>query len=277
MTQPLFRYVITNARFLRTDVWPLMKVHPMTTTTLTAARRTPRTLFSLSNWTYWASALLLMVGLNGVAVLAQEGQEPKVDRWEAEISKFEEADRSRPPVPGGNLFVGSSSIRLWSVKDAFPEHSCVNRGFGGAQFPDLLRYFDRYIPQHQAAVIVLYCGDNDIGAKRTPLQVRDDYRTFVDRVHARAPETKIVWIPIKPSGKRWHLRDAIQEANALVSASQEGHPHEISIDIWPAMLGEDGLPRDELYAKDQLHLSPAGYAVWNRLVEPHLVQGMPKP
>lgn len=249
----------------------------MATTILTAARTAPRTLFSFASWTYRACAVLVAVGLTQGTVLAQEGQEPQVDRWEAEIRKFEEVDRSQPPAPGGNLFVGSSSIRLWPVKDAFPEHPCTNRGFGGSQFPDLLRHFDRYIPQHQAAVIVLYCGDNDIGAKRTPQQVRDDYRSFVDRVHTRAPETKIVWIPIKPSGKRWHLRDAIQEANALIAASQEGRPHEVSIDIWPAMLGDDGLPREELYAKDQLHLSPAGYALWNRLVEPHLVLGMPKP
>lgn len=203
---------------------------------------------------------------------AQETPPLKADRWEAEIQKFEAADKAQPPVPGGNLFVGSSSVRLWKLDESFPEHPCTNRGFGGSQLPDVLQYFDRYIPQQQPAVIVLYCGDNDIGAKRTPQQVRDDYRTFADRVHAHLPETKIVWIPIKPSGKRWELRDKVQKANALVKASQAGQPLEAAIDIWPAMLGDDGLPRPELFLKDQLHMSPEGYAVWNRLLEPHLVK-----
>lgn len=231
-------------------------------------------MFSVAQLTVRTFTILAAVGLVAVA---QEGPETKVDRWEAEIRKFEEADRAQPPMPGGNLFVGSSSIRLWSVGESFPGYRCTNRGFGGSQFPDLLRHFERYIPQHQAAVIVLYCGDNDIGAKRTPQQVCDDYRTFVERVHAQSPETKIVWIPIKPSGKRWHLREAIQEANALIAAAQQGRANEVSLDIWPAMLGDDGLPRGELYAKDQLHLSPEGYAVWNRLLKPHLSQNLPQP
>lgn len=201
---------------------------------------------------------------------AQDAPDEKVDRWESAIQKFEAEDKAQPPTPGGNLFVGSSSIRLWNLEESFPGLACTNRGFGGSQFPDLLRHFERYIPQQQAAVIVLYCGDNDIGSMRTPEQVVADYREFVTRVHRTAPQTKIVWVPIKPSGKRWHLRETIQAANALVKASQEGKPLETQIDIWPAMLGEAGLPKPELYAKDQLHLSPAGYAIWNELLRPHL-------
>jgi lysophospholipase L1-like esterase len=31
--------------------------------------------------------------------------------------------------------------------------------------------------------------------------------------------------------------------------------------VAPLLLGKDGKPREELYAKDRLHLSPAGYEV----------------
>ena len=36
------------------------------------------------------------------------------------------------------------------------------------------------------------------------------------------------------------------------------------------MLGPDGQPRPELYQQDGLHLTPAGYELWTRLVEPYL-------
>ena len=35
--------------------------------------------------------------------------------WEFEIQEFEQADREQPPPPGGVLFVGSSSIGLWTT------------------------------------------------------------------------------------------------------------------------------------------------------------------
>lgn len=196
----------------------------------------------------------------------------KADRWEAAMTAFETSDRMQPPVPGGNVFVGSSSIRLWPVAESFPGLPCLNRGFGGSQLPDVLKYVDRIVTTYQPAVVVLYCGDNDIGQKRTPEQIRDDYRTFVTKVHAAAPQAKIVWIAIKPSPKRWELREQAQQANQLVRESQAGHDLESYVDVWTPMLAADGLPQPELYVKDQLHMTPAGYAIWNRLVEPHLVK-----
>lgn len=41
-------------------------------------------------------------------------------RYEAEIQKYEEQDKQQFPPKGAELFVGSSSIRLWkSLKDDF--------------------------------------------------------------------------------------------------------------------------------------------------------------
>jgi lysophospholipase L1-like esterase len=36
------------------------------------------------------------------------------------------------------------------------------------------------------------------------------------------------------------------------------------------MLGDDGKPRPELFLKDGLHMTEAGYAVWTKLILPHL-------
>ena len=43
------------------------------------------------------------------------------DRWEKDIAAFEAADLASPPPKGEILFVGSSTIRLWDLKAAFPD------------------------------------------------------------------------------------------------------------------------------------------------------------
>jgi len=58
-------------------------------------------------------------------------------RWSEEISQLTQGDRTNPPAPGGIVFVGSSSIRLWStLKQDFPGLNVINRGFGGSQLED---------------------------------------------------------------------------------------------------------------------------------------------
>jgi lysophospholipase L1-like esterase len=192
-------------------------------------------------------------------------------KWEKAIAAFEQQDRQSPPPSGANLFVGSSSARLWKLDEAFPGVPCLNRGFGGSQLADVMTYVDRIVIPYRPRVIVLYAGDNDVAQGRTPEQVRDSYRTFVARVQASLPETKIVWVSIKPSPKRWSLREVAQAANALVRKEIAAGKNQVEVDVWQPMLGDDGQPRTELYVQDQLHLSPAGYAIWNEKVRGQLL------
>lgn len=195
------------------------------------------------------------------------------NKWDAEIAKFEKQDAEMSPEKGQNLFVGSSSVRMWKLKESFPEHACLNRGFGGSQLKDVVHYVDRIVLPYEPRVIVLYAGDNDIGAKRTAEEVHADYRTFVKRVREKLPQTKIVWVSIKPSQKRWAMRETAMAANKLIQQDIAAGHGDVYVDVWTSMLGDDGQPRAELYLADQLHLTPAGYALWNKLVLPHLASG----
>jgi lysophospholipase L1-like esterase len=38
------------------------------------------------------------------------------------------------------------------------------------------------------------------------------------------------------------------------------------------LLNEQGEPNPDYYVADQLHLSPAAYAVWNKALAPHLAR-----
>src|SRR5262249_11601340 len=138
------------------------------------------------------------------------------DRWEPAIRKFEEQDQKAPPSQGANVFVGSSSIVLWKLADSFPDRVCVNRGFGGSQLTHSVRYADRIVTPSKPRVVVLYAGDNDLAAGKSPETIRDDYKQFAAKVRAKLPETKIVFIAIKPSVLRWGLAEKIRTANRLI-------------------------------------------------------------
>lgn len=192
------------------------------------------------------------------------------NRWEANIRKFEEMDRRSPPKPGGILFVGSSSIVRWDLKKFFPDLPVLNRGFGGSQLADVVYFADRIVLPYKPKIIVLYAGDNDLAAGKTPEQVAADYAAFVQKVHAALPDGRIIYITIKPSLARWRLIDKIRQANRLIWERSAQDDRLVVVDIQEAMLGPDGLPRKELFHKDGLHLSEAGYKIWSALVGPYL-------
>lgn len=194
-----------------------------------------------------------------------------VDRSEAEIKRFEDSDRATPPAPGGIVFVGSSSIRMWkSLESDFPGLPVLNRGFGGSTFPEANHYLSRIVLPYHPRTIVVYEGDNDLTFGWGPRQVADDYRTFVRMVRDSLPTAKIVFISLKPSPSRWKLVDEQREANRLVRAIVARDTLQSFVDVFTPMLGANGRPTPQLFIADSLHMTPAGYAIWRKQVAPHI-------
>lgn len=187
-------------------------------------------------------------------------------RWEPEVAAIEKRLTASPPPKGAVAFAGSSSVRLWDLAKSFPGRAAVNVGFGGSEIRDTTHFAGRILVPVAPRAIVLYAGDNDIANGRTPEQVRDDVRDFVAVVREKLPKTKVYFIPVKPSPKRWALFDKQTKANALVKAVCAGDDRLGYVDVVPPMLGADGRPIADLFVADGLHLSPKGYAVWTNLV-----------
>ena len=62
------------------------------------------------------------------------------------------------------LFVGSSSIRKWEdVQRLFPGETVINRGFGGSELTDAIRYANDIIIPYHPRQIIIYSGENDLG------------------------------------------------------------------------------------------------------------------
>ena len=118
--------------------------------------------------------------------------------------------------------------------------------------------------------MVFYAGDNDVAFGKTPDRVAADFRTLTRGVHARLPNTRILFLAIKPSIARWELVGPMREANRQIQAYCASDGRLLYIDVHTPMIGPDGLPRPDLLHTDGLHLSAAGYALWTRLVAAHL-------
>src|SRR5690348_16017744 len=200
------------------------------------------------------------------------------DRFESEIRAFEDSDRVIPPRPGGVVFVGSSSIRLWPDLHAdFPGINVIQRGFGGSRLDEVVNYAPRIVLPYKPSLIVLYAGDNDLAEGRTPEQILSDYKAFVAIVRTALPETRIAYIAIKPSGDRWALVDKMRTANSLVRNYVAGDPKLTYVDVFTPMLGAEGKPREELFREDRLHMNARGYAIWRDLLSPIVTAAAAQP
>jgi lysophospholipase L1-like esterase len=188
-------------------------------------------------------------------------------RWEKEIAAFEASDRTNPPPKGAVLFVGSSSIRLWkNLPTDFPDLKVVQRGFGGSHISDLTHFADRIVIPYQPSKIVIYEGDNDIGAGRNANQVYDDFRALVKKLRAALPKAKIYYLAIKPSPSRWHLSPQSSQANQLIRRYARSHQNVEYIDVWTPILGPNRQPDPALFERDNLHLNRKGYERWISVV-----------
>ncbi len=216
---------------------------------------------------------LLGVFLTLLHFTAQGQVPPPLDHapWEKEVAQIEAQHQTSPPAPGGIVFAGSSSIRLWDLPHSFPGLTLSNCGFGGSLIEDSTFFAPRLILPLRPRLIVFYAGDNDAAAHHAPSRIAQDFTAFASAIHQHLPTCRILYLPIKPSPARQLLLPEQRQANALIAAYCASQPSTLRyLDVASPLLGPSDTLRPELYQKDGLHLSPAGYAIWNHLLRPLL-------
>lgn len=194
--------------------------------------------------------------------------------WEPEIAGYEREDRRSPPPAGAVVFVGSSSIRMWSTLacDMAPL-VVLNRGFGGAQMDAVLHFAPRIVLRYRPRAVVLCAGENDLEAHRgkSPERVLDDVRRFADLLADACPHARLYLLAIKPSPARAAVWPVVRRCNGMLRAFALEDPRRSWIDVATPTFDEAGRRRAELFLDDGLHLSPAGYAMWTSVLRPRLV------
>lgn len=194
--------------------------------------------------------------------------------YESDIQKFEAQDRQSPPQPRPILFVGSSSFTYWTdLQATFPDKQPIlNRAFGGSTLVDLLNHYPRLIPKYRPRQVVLYCGENDIATNNSsPDEVYQRFVQLFTQLRRDLPEVPFVYVSMKPSPSRWHLREAYRQGNERIRQYLRRQRKTRFVDVWPIML-DPGTQRPipALFKADSLHLNEQGYLRWAKALGPVL-------
>lgn len=214
-------------------------------------------------------ACLLLLGTGDVAA----ARPPPPQAWRHDIARLVADDSAHPPPRHAVVFVGSSSIRMWTtLASDFPGVPTINRGFGGSAIADSTFYAGRIIVPYRPRVIVMYAGDNDIAEGDAPARVLAEFKAFAARIRHALPEVVIVYISIKPSLDRWAMWPRMHAANELIAAWARNQSRVIFVDVSKTMLDAHGMPRPELFRADGLHMTTAGYAIWVSALKPVLAR-----
>jgi len=197
------------------------------------------------------------------------GEDPSV--WAADIAEFERQDRETPFAKGGVVFVGSSSIRLWSTLAAdMAPIPALNRGFGGSRLFDSAYYAHELVGAHEPSVVVVFSGTNDIAGAhpKSAAQVRDLFRILVQRLRAEDPRLTIAYIAITPTLAREEHIATVREANRLIRRDCDADARLEFIDPSDNLVDASGRSDAQYFRDDRLHLNERGYAIWARRIRP---------
>lgn len=228
-----------------------------------------------------AAGLLVLFCLAGYLLFSglAATQERGPEYWEDSIRSLEIAAREAPLPEDSVLFLGSSSIRLWTslAQDMAPV-PVIQRGFGGAQLNDISYFAERLLAVPKPSAIVIFAGANDIIRKTAtePTQLLYRYRQLVARLWQVVPGTPIYYIAITPAPHRWQLWPLSQAANRLIERYSSSNALLHFIDTSQMLLGPNGMPLSQFYQEDEIHLSAEGYAVWREIIRARLLADFPR-
>ena len=175
------------------------------------------------------------------------------------------------PASGGILMVGSSIFRKWTTctNDLAPL-PVVNRAFGGSETPDQLFFFDQIVPSSHAAVVVWYCGSNDVNDKATPAAILHNTAEWIQQTQTALPQVRIVLVSVirAPQKRGAGFLAQVDEVNRGLAKLAGSIPNVTYADVNPSLETPLGEPLIECYVPDKLHLTPKGYRRMTTVLRP---------
>jgi len=195
-----------------------------------------------------------------------------LDRYESSVAAYEAADRLKTPASGGTLFLGSSTFTLWGqeLEREFAPFHALNRGFGGSTIAEVDHYLERICFPYRPRLIVFYAGTNDIAEGHSPQQLVSDFAQLTTHLRQKLPNTRVAYVSMAMPPSRTRFEAQYASANQLLREFTEKQPNLDFIDVSKLLLDEKGQPRGQFYREDQLHMKPAGYALWAPVLRNYL-------
>jgi len=174
------------------------------------------------------------------------------------------------------VFVGSSILAQWTCLAAHLAPLPVdNRAASGTLTQDQLDRFDSLIDPGAPALVVYYCGSNDLKAGCDPEAIAARCFAFSDRLRTRHPAVPLVLLASLCSPDRRATWARVDRYNHLMAVHCARAADRHFVDLNPALLNAAGEPMPGFFQDDQLHLQPAGYSALARHLRPHLIGLLP--
>jgi lysophospholipase L1-like esterase len=219
--------------------------------------------------------LVIIKILLALVTLFYAGPEVIAQPFADDIAAFKKQDSVKFPSKNSILFIGSSSFTMWTdIQNYFPGYPILNRGFGGSSLPDLIRYANDIIFPYHPKQIVIYCGENDIAASDTVTakMVFDRFITLFSIIRKKLPTVPVVYVSMKPSPSRHHLRKKVIAGNTAIKNYLLRKKKTGFVDVYHKMINADGTPKADLFLEDELHMNKKGYAIWQKAIKPFLLK-----
>ena len=216
-------------------------------------------------WTFKSFTFLVILSLHG-NIFAQP--------FMSEIKAFRKADSIATPPKNAILLIGSSSFTKWKdVQEYFPEHTMLNRGFGGSSLTDVIYYANDVVLKYQPKQILIYCGENDIAGSSTVNAdtVFERFKILYGIIRSKFKKVHIAFISMKPSPSREKYLVTMQKANEQIKSFIEKQKRAAYIDVYHSMYDADGKILNHIFLSDKLHMNAAGYKIWQGIIAPYLV------
>ncbi|MBC7848363.1 MAG: G-D-S-L family lipolytic protein [Chitinophagaceae bacterium] len=191
-----------------------------------------------------------------------------------DVQSFKKQDSASMPPKNIILFIGSSSFTNWKdVREYFPNKPILNRAFGGSTLPDLIRYKQDIVYKYQPKQVVIYCGENDFASSDTVSvnTVVTRFKQLFGLIRSKHKNVPIAYVSMKPSPSRKNLMPKYVAANNAIKSFLQGFKHTVFIDVYQSMLNADGTPKADIFVSDNLHMNAKGYAIWQKIMQPHLL------
>jgi lysophospholipase L1-like esterase len=168
---------------------------------------------------------------------------------------------------GAVVFLGDSLAMRGSWHEWFPSLTVANRGIDGDTTVDLRERLDESL--NEPSVVSLIIGTNDLHAAEA-LRDLDGIASRVDDIVSHiirvSPKTHILINSVLPRTSLLTNQLTALNDKLRAIAHERGQTF---VDLWPA-LALNGALRSE-FTRDNLHLTPAGYAAWVSVLSPLLI------
>ncbi|MBC7417397.1 MAG: sialate O-acetylesterase, partial [Pedobacter sp.] len=165
---------------------------------------------------------------------------------------------------GNSITAGADWAKLLNLPNA------KKRGISGDITFGVLERLQEVIDRKPAKVFILI-GINDISRNIPDEVILNNYKKMVSRIRAGSKKTMIYFYTLLPVNSSFEkFKNHYGKDEHILYLNDEIRKFQAKkvkvIDLYPAFLDKDNHLRAEL-TKDGLHLIPAGYQVWKKVLE----------